>query len=154
MLTAVPTSFWSREYLLHREDGQVAAHVKVNWGWKEAGSVTVGETFLEIERDGWTGPWLVRSQGQVLATIVKPSAFSRAFEIIWNQVCYALEPRTLSSSFDLSYGTRGLGSLERYGLVSRKMSVNLLEEVPLALQAIAVWIVLLMWNRGEAVSGS
>jgi len=152
MLTAVPDSYWGYDYLLHREDGQTVGRVKINWGWGESGTVTAGDTFLEIEREGRTRPWFVRSQGQVVASIVKPSAFSRSFEIQWNQLQFRLEPRTWSSSFELFCGTQCFGSLDRYGLFSRKMNVNLSDTVPLALQAIAVWVVLLMWRRAARSS--
>ncbi len=109
---------------------------------------------MSVDRDGWTGPWLVRSGGQTIATIVKPSAFSRSFDISFGGQLYALKARTWSWSFDLCQGGQHLGSLERYGLFSRKMTVNLPEHLPLILQAIAAWMVLLMWRRDAAAAAS
>ena len=154
MLTAVSDSFFGYDYILYNEASAALARVKINWGWGDSGAITVGGEMLEIQRDGLTGPWQVRTGGKAVATIIKPSAFSRSFKISFGGVQYDLEARFMSSNFDCYANSRRIGSLERYGLFSRKMIVNLPENLPLTFQAIAVWVVLLMWRRAAAAAAS
>ena len=153
MLTAVSNSFFGYDYILCNEAGAALGRVKINWGWGESGTITLGGDTLEIKRDG-LGPWQVRTGGKAVATIIKPSAFSRSFKIIFGGAQYGLEGRFWSSTFDCHVNSRHIGSLERYGLFSRKMIVNLPDELPLTFQAIAVWVVLLMWRRAAAAAAA
>jgi hypothetical protein len=152
MLTAVSDSFWDYNYLVCDEGMNALARAKINWGG-ESGAVTVDGRMLEIRRDGMTGPWLASANGEILAKIVKPSAFSRAFEFTVGPAQYRLAPRTWSNSFDFLIGDENAGSLERAGFFTHKMIVNLPDDLPLMVKALAVWIVLLMWRRVAHSSG-
>jgi hypothetical protein len=151
MLTAVPYGFWAPEYVLGDEAGKALARVKLHWGG-ESGTITLDGTALTINRDGMTGPWHAWASGNVVATVIKPSAFSRSFQITVGSAEYRLVPRAWSSSFDLFAGDQRMGGLERRSFLSRKMAVFLPDDLPLMVRAIAVWIVLLMWRRADAAS--
>jgi hypothetical protein len=58
----------------------------------------------------------------------------------------------MSSNFDCYANSRRIGSLERYGLFSRKIIINLPENLPVAFKGIATWVVLLMRRRAAAAA--
>jgi hypothetical protein len=151
MLTAVPYGFWAPEYVLSDETGRALARVKLHWGG-EAGTITLDGAAQNIRRDGMMGPWHVWSSGTVVATVIKPSAFSRLFHISVGSAEYRMVPRAWSSAFDLFAGDQRLGGLERRGILSRTMAVFLPDDLPMMVRAIAVWVVLLMWRRADAAS--
>lgn len=153
MLTAVSDSHWGYNYLLNDGAGVALARVKINWG-RESGIVDLNGTMVEISRDGMTGPWHAKANGKVVGTIIKPSAFSRLFRLSVDSAQYSLVPRTWtwSSTYDVFAGQQCIGSLERNGFFRRKMLVNLSDDLPLMLRALAVWIVLLMWRRADSAA--
>ena len=146
MLTAVLDSFWGYDYRLLDEAGVCQGRIKINL-MHESGSVLVGQTALEIKRDGMIGPWHARANGKVVATIIKPSIVSREFRFKANSREYRLQPRTLSASFDLFVEDECIGSLEIGWFFRRKMAVNLPDDLPLIVRSIAAWIVILMLRR-------
>jgi len=152
MLTAEPEGWWRRRYRLFDEEGRDLGVVELNWGWGKAGQITVEARLLEIERHRWTGPWVVSADGDRIATVTKLRVFSRSFEIDFDGENYLMQPRLLSSIFDVFVEGRAVGTLRSAGLFSRRIVVDLPDDMPLALRAIATWVVIMVRKRANAAS--
>lgn len=146
MMIGESDSFWGWNYLLRDEAGGETVRIKIAW-MGESGSVELPGATLEIQRDGLAGPWLARAGETLVATLVKPSAFSRTFELTVDDRSYTLQPRVWGGTFNLLAGDEILGSLRRGGFLCNRMLIDLPDSLPLPLRALAAWVVLLMWRR-------
>jgi hypothetical protein len=154
MLTVSPAGFWGRDYhLLDRTGARVGF---VSNGWRsESSRLEIGGEVLSIRRDGVSGPWLVScDDGRRVGTLVKPSWLSGSFNIVFLGQHYELQRQPWRSSFILSCDGYPLGRLRRQGFLSRNMCVELPDDLPLSLQVVAAWLVLLMWRRAASAAST
>ncbi len=69
--------------------------------------------------------------------------------MVYEQIAYGLDADFWSPSLTMSTGTRLLGTVKRAGFFSQESLVDLMDDVPLELQAIASWAALLIWRRAQ-----
>ena len=95
------------------------------------------------------GPFLMETpDGRQAASATKKSIFRREFNISQGERRYVLRS---VSAFGCEYGlfveSRRVGLIVRKSWFRRRAMVEINDEVPLWLQAFAVWLALLLWKR-------
>lgn len=146
MLTAVPRHWFSWDFTL--TDGEKPlAEIDSSW-WREKGVLTIADKPYRVYREGPLGAFVLESNGNVLARAEKPSAFSRRIVLHYSGTRYELKPRhVLSRTFQLLKGTAVVGALSPKGLPSRRMDIDLPEELPLAVRVFVVWLTVMLRKR-------
>ena len=152
MLRAIPKGWFSHDFWLLDPNGKSIAEVLLS-SWRENGAVVVDGAAYPIQRQGLVGPFILFApDGSEAASAIKPKAFRRTFTISHIQRQYML---TAVSAFrrecGLFDGNRPIGAITPESWLSRRAKVLFADEVPLPLQAFAVWLTLLLWKReGES----
>ncbi|HEX2206805.1 MAG TPA: hypothetical protein VHG93_03930 [Longimicrobium sp.] len=152
MIEAVPTSWFSGDYLLQQPHGTVA-ELDVS-AWREKAEFEVQGGRYRLSREGMrSGAFVLESQGQMLARAVKPSAFRARFEVQFAGRTYELRRGGwASSSFGVFAGHQQVGSVRRAGVFSRRAYIDLPDDWPLAAQVFIFWLALVIWNRERAAA--
>ena len=120
MLVAKHESIFSNDYVV-LDDGEEMCYVDMTWA-REAGEQTVGGERLRVGREGWhSGDFFVERLGERLASAVKPSAFTRVFELRVGDRSYALRPVSMWRwEFARRDGQRTIGTVGLAGWFTRK----------------------------------
>jgi hypothetical protein len=148
MMRAEPTSLFGWDYKVMRGN-QCFARLDVAW-FRERGEVTIDRCVYEVGREGlMSGAFTLSLGGETLASAIKPSVFTRLFEIEHDGRSYVLES---ASSFVRKFVLRDadgheVGAVRPVHLVSRKAIVDLPPELPLEFQVFVTWLVIVMWKR-------
>lgn len=153
MLRAEPQHWYSWDYTVYA-DGTPIADLDLALA-RETAEVSIGEevcTFARERRLG--GAFLLEIDGTPLVEARKPSALYRTFEVIYYERQYTLRAvSALKRTFVLQQADETLGTIYPDHVFSRKMTVDLPEEMPLALRVFIAWLVILMWKRQASYSG-
>jgi hypothetical protein len=154
MLTAIPRHWFSWDFTL--TDGKrPLAEIDISW-WREKGVLTISGKPYRVYREGALfGAFILESNGTVLARAEKPSAFSRRIFVECAGVRYVLKPSFLfSRRFQLLSGTTAVGTLSPNGLFSRRMNIDLSEDLPLPVRVFVVWLTIILWKRDSDASAA
>jgi hypothetical protein len=147
MLTAIPHHWFSWNFTLF-DQGRSLAEIGLS-SWREKGGLTIGNSGYRVYREGlFTGAFVLESGGTAVARAEKPSAMTRRMIIDFRGTQFELRPRGIfSRGFQLLSRGAVVGTLSAGGFFSRRMDVELSEELPLPLRAFVVWLTLLLWKR-------
>lgn len=147
MLTAIPRHWFSWDFTLF-DKGESLAEIGMS-SWREKGRVTVSNTTYRVYREGFfTGAFVLESNGTVLARAEKPSAMTRKVVVHFGGSQFELKPRSgLSRKFQLLSGGAIVGTLSPAGFLSRRMNIELSEDLPLLIKVFVVWLTVLLWKR-------
>ncbi len=149
MLRAEPHSLFSWDLTLY-EDGVPIAEIDLAW-IREAGEMIIADVPCTMYREEMFGAFVLESGGFPLVRAVKPSAFFREFEVTYDEQLLRLKARSVfGRTFDLFQGDERLGEIKPDNVFTRKMTVDLPEAMPLAVQVFIVWLVVLMWKRAAS----
>ncbi len=144
MLNGAAKSLFMWDFDLYDQQGRVA---EILFGWTSKGRIrTAGQEF-DVRRDGWLGPFVLASGKTEVARAVKRSVFFRSFTVRWEGHCQTLRAESpFTQDFVLIEDGRQVGSITDTAWFSRKMSVDLPEDIPLVVQAFLVWLVVFIWR--------
>lgn len=154
MLIATPRRLFSWDYAValgndHLADIDIAR-------WRERGTLTIaGQRYGVYREQPLRGRFILDSNGSVLASAEKPSAFTRRLLIEHAGRRYELKPRSaISRTFYLHDGPEIMGSLAASNLLSRRMKVDLPETLPLPVRVFLMWLTVILWKReSESAAG-
>ena len=155
MLTAIPRNWRTWDFALV-DGGKSLAEIDMS-SWRERGTLTISNEIYRVYRERlFTGAFVLESNGVVVARATKPSAWTRRLIVEFGGSEYELKSRSsFSRGFRLLKDGALIGTLSPSGIMSRRMNVELTEELPLSLKAFVVWLTVLLWKRAaEAAAGT
>jgi hypothetical protein len=147
MLTAAPRNWFSWDYAVTSSHDHLA-DLDVSW-WREKGTLTVeGQCYPVYRERLMSGRFVLESDGGVLASAEKPSAWRQRLLIEHAGRRYVLKRRSMfSRTFELHEGPTMVGSLSATGMLSRRMNIELPESLPLPVRVFVVWLTVVLWKR-------
>ncbi|MEO7497799.1 MAG: hypothetical protein ABIT83_00985 [Massilia sp.] len=152
MLLCKPKSFFSSDYVLEG-DGR-RADLTFRWT-SEQGTIIVDRTVFEVRKHGIMNPeWTLEGAGHQLATAVKPSAFTRTFDIRSDSTSMVLRAAApMSRRFEIDQAGALLATIAPKNLFSRQAVIDTREgKLDFPTMCFALWLTALTWRR-EAQSG-
>lgn len=153
MLTAIPRHWFSWDFSL--TDGEKPiADIDIS-SWREKGELTISNVPYSVYREApLMGAFILESSGAVIARAEKPNAVTRRMVIEYDDVRYELKPAfVLSRKFHLISGTTIAGTLSPNGLWSRRMNIDMSDDLPLTVRVFIVWLTLILWKRDWDAAG-
>jgi hypothetical protein len=153
MLTATPKHLFSWDYAISAGQ-ETLADIDLGW-WGEKATLRIdGKDYKVYRERAFGGRFLMETDGIVVASAEKPSSLRRRVIIAYANASYELKPRDmLTRTFDLYCDGALIGSLSANGLLTRKMTVDLPESLPLPLRVFAVWVTVILWRRDASSGG-
>jgi hypothetical protein len=147
MLTARPRSWFSWDFEVFDGDTFVAL-LDLSW-LRERGEMILHERRFEIGREGiLSGDFKLWDDGDTVASATKPSVLFRCFVVRFDGHEYTLRARSpLTRRFVLLSGERVVGSIAPDHPFTRRMSIDLPDEIPLEVQVFITWLVVILWRR-------
>ena len=154
MLTAVPRSLFSWDYEIH-EDGRHIATIDLSW-FREAGEIEMAGKVFEIGRESiMSGEFFLRARGMNVATVIKPSAFHRSFDIRHDGQAYTLRAASIfERRFVLEQAGIAIGEVRPLGIFTRKAAIDFPQTLPIAVRIFFAWLAILLWKRQQGNGGS
>ncbi len=155
MLRAIPKGWFSWDFTVVDEESGPVAEIDVST-WREKGLLTVDGVGYEVFREGlMSGAFLLKQGDSLLARAEKPSAFRRTFLIDYSDRHYTLQARSFwRRELVLLDGSLEVGSLAPEGAFSRRMRVDLPEELPLPVEVFLVWLAVILWKRASEAAAT
>ncbi len=155
MLIAVPKGWFSWDFQLLDMTNHPVAELELS-SWRERGSVLVGGASYKLYREGLAGPFVLEApDGAKAGSAVKISVFRQEFSIAHAELNYRLKAISAwRREFGLFLEDRRIGSIEPESWTNRKAKVDFADDVPLLLQAFAIWLTLLQWRNAAAVAAA
>ena len=149
MLRAIPKGWFSWDFTV-MEGSRPVADIDISW-WREKGVLTVEGKSYKVYREGlMSGAFILESGGSVLARAEKPSAFLRHFEIDHDGRRYTLRAKhAWGRAFELLDGLTRIGSLHPDGLFTRRVIVDLPEDLPMPVRVFIIWLTVILWKRAS-----
>jgi hypothetical protein len=153
MLTAKPQSWLNWDFTLVR-NGESLADIDLSF-WREKGGFTVADTSYRTYREGLlSGAFILEANGAVVARAHKPSAWTRRLVIDFDGTELELRPQSaFGRGFQLVRNGRAIGSLVPQGFLSRRISIELPDDLPLPIRTFLVWLVVMLWRRDANAGG-
>lgn len=162
MLRATPASWFSWDYQVERGTETIA---RLTFAWSaEAGGFVLGGRKFEVQRNGfmgWVGAFQLSTGDQIVCNVRRPNLLVRRFELEFptGRDGGGVEPRiTLlaTSVFRQKYLVRRsgveVGRIRAVGFLTRKAEASFSEELPMPIQLLLIWLMLLNWRRAESQS--
>ncbi|WP_411846800.1 hypothetical protein AAFN60_04530 [Roseibacillus persicicus] len=146
-LNCTPLSLFSWNFKI--EDGAEPCVLTFNW-MSEQGTITVGHTRYEVEKQGMmSGEWHLK-KGHVFYKALKPNPFTRRFEITGPEGPATLLAAGLGRPMTLKGGGHDLTFSPNH-LFTRKATISG-QGHDLTLTAFAFWLTALTWKRSAQSS--
>jgi hypothetical protein len=148
MLKAIPKAWFSWDFDILDPSGQSIAKVDMS-AWREKATFAIGDVSCRIYRERlMSGAFLLEAEGSVLARAIKPSAFRDSFVVDYDGRQYTLGRRSVfGREYILKQDSREIGSMAPEAWFTRKVIVNLPDDLPLAVRVFVVVLVLILWKR-------
>jgi hypothetical protein len=158
MLEMIPRSIFSNRFSFRTPD-YALVELDVSQ-WREVATFQLkGDTFAMYREGEWGGKFKLRGDfvleqnGKVIVRAAKPSVLTSTFSISTGAATFTLKRKFLiGRTFAVLQNGRELGLIRRAELLSRRTLVDLPADWPIALQVFLFWLVLIMWNRGNAIA--
>lgn len=149
MLQAIPQSWLSWDFTVLQGEVPIA-DIDVS-RWREKGELTVAGATYRVYREGLlSGTFVLESAGGVLAR-AKKTTFFRSFLVEHAGRQYTLRAKSAFRRqlvlLEGAEGSREIGSISPAGLFTRRASVDLPEELPLAVRVFLIWLTIVLWKR-------
>ena len=148
-----PTSWskWNFDVVIEAagEDAVTAELTIASLSMKEHGSITLGDTTIDIERDRALGKeFHASASGTTLLTVKQPSLFRNRYEILIGTSTWHLEPSSaFSRKFRLRLGGQDVGWIRPESAFRRSGSAEFPRAMPAEVQLICLWLALVSWKR-------
>jgi hypothetical protein len=152
MWTACPVGLLARSHRIE-ERGRTIGTIEFGT-WSERGALELEGRRLVIRREGYWNPKFELLDGrEVLGRGRSAGAFRRGYCLVWGDEEYRLDPASVfGRSYVLTRRGHHLGTIQAAGIFSRRLHLELDEELPPALRLFALWFVLLAQRRAAAAS--
>jgi hypothetical protein len=152
LLTANPQGWFSWDFTLTK-NGESVADIDLS-SWREKGALTVAGSTYRVYREGLcSGAFVLQANGTVVARAHKPSAWTRRLVLDFGGAQYELRPRSaFTRSFQLLKDAKIVGTLSPASFLTRKIDVELPEDLPLQIRAFIVWLTILLWKRDASAA--
>ena len=147
MLRAVPKRWFSWDFTV-MQGSETLADMDLSW-WREKGVLTVQGRSYRVYREGlMSGDFVLESPESVVARANKPSALRRSFLIEHAGKQYTLRARSaFRRAFLLLDGETEVGSLSPEGIFTRRVTVDLPEDMKPPVKVFIVWLAIILWTR-------
>ena len=154
MLKAIPKGWFTPDFTIFQDDTPVA-DIALSL-WSEAADLQIQGMTCKMYREGMiSGPFLLETEGEVLARAYKPSALFRSFEVEHGDRRYVLEAESVwMRKFVLKEREQEVGSIYPEHAFTSRAVVELPAEISLPVQVFMLWLVVLMWKRGEEAAAA
>jgi hypothetical protein len=154
MLRVTPRSWFSNTYLI-AEDGVSVAALDLAV-FREAATLLIDREEYRLYREGWaSGDFVLERNGAVVARATKPSAFRNLFEIEYNGQRFTLQRESAwRREFGLYRGEGRIGALAPESTWSRVAQGELPADLPLAVRAFMIWLMVVIWRRDDSAAAS
>ena len=147
-LEFVPRGLLSADFYLKREDLRVGALLYS--GWRNGGSLEIGELCWSIESQGFFRRTHAARQGLITLGSASPDGFwGRTIRINASSDIWMLEPKSwnLSSTVQIVRNGDDVGVIARDTLFARKGRCSMTIPVTDQLQAFLIWLTIKRWNE-------
>lgn len=153
MLTAIPKYWFSWGFSL-TDGNQSLADLKIS-ALRAKGELSIADERYRVYRKSpLRGSFVLESKGTVIARANKPSVFSRRMIIEFGKERRELKPYSMfSRKFHLLSGKAVVGRLSPTRWYSRRMHIDLSEDLPLPIRTFIVWLTLMSWKRASDAGG-
>lgn len=154
MLEAIPTSLFAKNIRLQQKN-ELVGEVDVSV-WREKARLELQEGSYDLRREGFcTGDFLLERDGNVIARATRPSIFQCSFEVdLPNRHLTFRKLSMWKRSFGLFDGDKQIGGVYPQGIFSKRSSIDLPSDWPLANRAFIFWLAFLVWKRQNAAAAS
>ena len=152
MLRLIPKHWFSWDFSV-LDDRGIVAYIDISW-WREKGVLTVqGASHPVFRERQMSGDFILESAGSILARARKPSAFRRCFNVEHGGRHYTVRAQSaFRRTFVVLDGDIGIGSITPDGIFTRRASIDLREDIPLAVRVFIVWLAVILWKRESDAS--
>ena len=150
MLNATPKTWTSSDFSLEDSDGTPLADLGLPSSLLEqGGSVALRDGSRYIVGDRNFSPLVMEAaDGPEVAHANGLGPFHTGFAVTHGERQYILKPiRRIGREWGVFAEGRELGRVRGYIWFSRRVEVEIADEVPLVLQVFLVWLTLLRWQR-------
>ncbi|MFQ5889571.1 MAG: hypothetical protein ACE5JR_05910 [Gemmatimonadota bacterium] len=146
VLKAVPGGWFSWDFRIFEGEREIAL---LDRAWvRERGHFRLAGGVFDLYRDGLLGPFVLETEGRVLARAEKLSALRRIFRVTAGERRYTLKAASpFRREFVLLQGERRVGSMRPESVLRRVAVAEFPEELPLPIRIFLVFLVLLLWKR-------
>jgi len=149
VLRLIPKRWFSWDFAV-LDDRGIVANIDISQ-WREKGVLTVRGASHPVYRERLTsGDFILESAGSILARARKPSAFRRSFNMEHGGRRYTVRAQSaFRRKFVVLDGDIEIGSISPDGIFTRRASIDLPEDISLALRIFIVWLAVILWKRGS-----
>ena len=166
MIRCLPRGICSSNYILQSEQQNAVLTFNL---MSETGQIEIGSEIFEVAKQGWlSGHWdlvgmLNESDDQmVLASGIKPNAFTRSFDFTVGSETYLLQARSpLGRTFEMIGGEMVQGERRLVSEIApdhpftRRASIKTFDdEIPFVVHAFTFWLVSMIWKRQQRNSNA
>ena len=147
MLEAIPTNFVASNFRLE-QDSQLVGELDPSM-WRCKATLELEEGTYNLYREKvFGGDYLLEHNGNVIARAEKVSVFRDKFAVqIGARVLEFKKLRWTTRKFGLFDGKQQVGGIYPRGIFTKRTSIDLPQEWPLANRVFMFWLALLMWKR-------
>jgi len=147
MLEAIPTDFFSTNFRLEQESQLVGELGPSMWRCKATLELEDGTYNLYREKL-LSGDYLLEHNGTIIARASKLNVFRDKFAVqVGNRLVELRKLRWATRKFGLFDGETQLGAIYPKGLFTKRATIDLPTEWPIANRVFMFWLAFLMWKR-------
>ncbi len=147
MLEAVPTNLFSTNFRLEQESQLVGELDPSLWRSKATLELEDG-TYNLYRETALGGDYLLEHNGTIVSRASKLSVFRDKFAVqVGNKLVELRKLKWATRKFGLFDGDTQLGGIYPQGLFTKRASIDLPKEWPLANRVFMFWLAFLMWKR-------
>lgn len=147
MLEAIPTNFFSTNFRLEQENklvGELDPSI-----WRCTATMELEDGTYNLYREKFFGgDYLLETKGNVVARATKLSMLHDKFAVqVGSRLIELRKLRWTSRKFGLFHADAQIGTIYPRGLFSKRATIDLPRDWPLANRIFVFWLVFLMWKR-------
>jgi hypothetical protein len=145
---------FSNDFVITKDDSEIGLlDLKA---MREAATLHLGDEVFELGREGMmSGAFFLARGEQVIVKAEKPSALKSELEIqLGDETILLTKPSIWKTGYEVRLGEAVIGRIDRGGVMSRNVTIEVPADWPLPLQLFVYWLVQLMWNRDAAATAA
>ncbi|MEM6706113.1 MAG: hypothetical protein AAF690_25600 [Acidobacteriota bacterium] len=146
-MQARPEGIFSNDWIVTNDDGrEVLLDLSA---WRERAQFEVDGRVFELQKgEAFSGEFLMRSDGTVLARARKPSVFRNRFDLEVAGATFTLRKvSAMGRRFEVRQGETTVGEILPEGALTRRTQLNLPPDWTLETRLFVFWLVAVIWNR-------
>ena len=153
LIEFAPKSLFGARYYTLKRDGVEIGRIDCG-GIRQPASIVIGDATLRPARDGvLRTTYHLDGNGARLATAAPAGAARRRFTIEAGARTWTLAVASWSGRrFTVTENGAAVGTIARAGFFTAKSTAYLPDDLPLAVQAFLIWLVIIVWRRQAATN--